>query len=921
MNQWKQKIKNTNFSKKIKWSLFKFFILAILTETICHLLLFAIIFLINYLNTKEIPNSFLDFFQKSYKYLTINILNGQWLWLFIVIEIIIIGLVLIYVVRDLYKKIKKVDKDTIETKEDDKWLINEYKNINTLKKNKSQVFFDDVYANNLKNPGWCVRASLNNKKKPKQIKFNMINNISGLILGTIGSGKTQKIIIPTLIGNSCLSQDKMASLIITDPKGELFNTTSKILFNQGYQIKVLNFRDGKKSSKWNPLHLIWVNYQFCLNAEKNIKLLEKQKNTLWDQAQNLLEINKIKSSKINVPNLLEANDFNLLIKDENYLLEPKSLIKLKNLIETIKTINLKINAYQQKTSLHLQKYQKEILLVAENIVPVNDKSTDRFWDDSARKILTAGIYAMLVDSNFNLENFNLFNLAVNLNNEDNFKNYINQLDINHPAKIAMGNWADQTKDNKTLDSIFSTLKSKINIFLNDVNLNHITKLNSFSLADLDEKPTALFLIIPDDNTIYSQLIQIFLNQQYQSLVYKAENLPDQKLKRKVLFVLEEFGNIGKIENFDKWIAVSRSRGMHWLICVQDILQVTNLYGDKAGETIINQCSLWIFLNSKSDATKQQVLKLIGNKKEGEIANQSLNPTGLEQNLSESFQEKPLLNYEDLSRMPADGALLLLDNHKPSFIKCGMAYQLFQNEPDYQKSVVFARNEIIKNINPFYLSGNKFNYGAIEDGWKNMRTKIINHFFPNEFDDEAKIRLDLIKYLFIEFNKFFQSITSKKEIEIINQQKKLIWDDLTKWSQLTLKVIWKKQKENFDQDIYQIGCDTISDFSLNNIVNLDLEKFETWINNKGNLSKPPHIKLDSYILPMNSQNNSNQVEMFAFEYQEEKIAIFEFLKIQNIVINQIYHNWTQCELLDWTEKDLTLLTELNLELNKLELKDF
>ena len=72
-----------------------------------------------------------------------------------------------------------------------------------------------------------------------------------LVLGATGSGKTQTIVNPTV---KMLMKAK-ESMIISDPKGEIYEDNYKLLKDHGYEVIVLNFRDPQKGSCWNPFHL------------------------------------------------------------------------------------------------------------------------------------------------------------------------------------------------------------------------------------------------------------------------------------------------------------------------------------------------------------------------------------------------------------------------------------------------------------------------------------------------------------------------------------------------------------------------------------------------------------------------------------------------------------------------------------------
>ncbi len=101
-----------------------------------------------------------------------------------------------------------------------------------------------------------------------------------LVIGATGSGKTQDIILPTV---HILSKHK-ESMVITDPKGEIYEKTSEMLKKKGYQILLLNFRDPQNGSAWNPLDLPYKMWKEG-NIDKAIELLDDLAlNILYDES-------------------------------------------------------------------------------------------------------------------------------------------------------------------------------------------------------------------------------------------------------------------------------------------------------------------------------------------------------------------------------------------------------------------------------------------------------------------------------------------------------------------------------------------------------------------------------------------------------------------------------------------------------------
>jgi len=91
-----------------------------------------------------------------------------------------------------------------------------------------------------------------------------------LILGTTGSGKTAFFVIPTmqLLARSSLHP----SIVVTDPKGELYQSQTKLYKSKGYNIISINLREPlKKSNCWNPCYMAYCEYQEALAQKQLIK--------------------------------------------------------------------------------------------------------------------------------------------------------------------------------------------------------------------------------------------------------------------------------------------------------------------------------------------------------------------------------------------------------------------------------------------------------------------------------------------------------------------------------------------------------------------------------------------------------------------------------------------------------------------------
>ena len=90
-----------------------------------------------------------------------------------------------------------------------------------------------------------------------------------IVIGSTGTGKTQCVILPLVK----ILAKKGESMIVTDPKGEIYRESAGLLKEKGYQIIVLNFRDPQRGNTWNPLNLPYKFYKNG-NTDKALELVD-----------------------------------------------------------------------------------------------------------------------------------------------------------------------------------------------------------------------------------------------------------------------------------------------------------------------------------------------------------------------------------------------------------------------------------------------------------------------------------------------------------------------------------------------------------------------------------------------------------------------------------------------------------------------
>ena len=86
-----------------------------------------------------------------------------------------------------------------------------------------------------------------------------------LVIGTTGSGKTQGYIFPSILSIA----DSDASMVINDPKGELYQKSCEYLKSKGYHVFVMDYFEPLAGSCFNQLYSVEKEYELALDHKYN----------------------------------------------------------------------------------------------------------------------------------------------------------------------------------------------------------------------------------------------------------------------------------------------------------------------------------------------------------------------------------------------------------------------------------------------------------------------------------------------------------------------------------------------------------------------------------------------------------------------------------------------------------------------------
>jgi type IV secretion system protein VirD4 len=217
---------------------------------------------------------------------------------------------------------------------------------------------------------------------------------------------------------------------------------------------------------------------------------------------------------------------------------------------------------------------------------------------------------------------------------------------------------------KTMQSILISCSARLSAF--DVEgVVKITSRDEMELDKIGDRLTAMFIIIDDMKTTYNFLVAILYSQMFELLCEKAYKLPGKRLKHHVRCLLDEFGNIGQIHNFEKVISVIRSRGISACVIVQALSQIKAIYKDTGADTVISNCDSILFLGSSEMPTLEWMSKMLG-KETIDMQSTSVSKGTTQGSYSRNQQKhgKELMSVDELRLLDGDKCVLLIRGVKP-----------------------------------------------------------------------------------------------------------------------------------------------------------------------------------------------------------------------------------------------------------------
>ena len=498
------------------------------------------------------------------------------------------------------------------------------------------------------------------KNKP----LKMDETLSALLLAPAGTGKTQGVVVPTILGCDNVS------MIINDPKPELDRDTSAYRATIG-PVFIMNWAARDEPEKgiyypaWNPLSP----ENLPDNAEERSTYIQVIVNSIIEEnAKDPHWSNTARAALTGFINFIvskveraKANDyFYHRLKTGTFDSQDATV-----LMDYYMTMTSDPNAYAAMSLL--QRGQLNI----NNYVHVGTwGGLPNEWHGGEASIpmfLAWYVEGQIKVANEIEERKRQGDQMVMM--ADPMKDFLNDAinearlySYDSDAVSALINLAN-TPD-KERGSVISTMNAGLNIFRHPA-VNKHTRHSDIHFGDMrgmidptdgKMKPVTIYLSMNvADAPAFSPITSMFIELLSKFLIAnKPENINHgQKLgPYPALFVLDEMPTMNKLEAIIQGPAVGRGQKVSYLIVGQDISQIAEKYGDKAADTIIANTAAKVILRVNDPATAERFTHMIGKKK---TKKKEKGPDGKE---IEVDKEEDLFSPMDLMTLPKGKQLVL-----------------------------------------------------------------------------------------------------------------------------------------------------------------------------------------------------------------------------------------------------------------------
>lgn len=468
--------------------------------------------------------------------------------------------------------------------------------------------------------GQPIGLSLNNK---------LVNrSANALVIGGTGTGKTFKYVKPNLLQENC-------SIVVTDPSGDIFRSFAPYLIRKGYNVQLFNISDPTVSCHYNPLAHVY-------DIDGNIS--EREVQVLADLY--LKNAKRGKEAGSSDP-FWEKAELQLILALMYYVLENDEFSREDKCFTTVYHLATRLNDGEQGQAPRpgvrpleeeLQEWYARCEAAGKRIHAKD--YFDGFFTSSGntrRSILISAVVDLQIFAVSEIARVTRTNVVykdanINIDRIANQQSYlflsIPQAHEAYNFLVAMlysqlysrlyqlgergirGKWHigyrvgtpifDPFDSEELAKEFYETITKEDNIlerdYLNGMKIYHLMWHGKSFKTSFERKP-----------------LEDCIDNLKEMVIWSGEEVAggDPALPTQVLFLLDEFANIGEIPNFRRILSTSRKYRIGSHVIIQNIGQLKGMYKESQHENVLANVDTTVFLGSIMQEDKEYIQKMLG----------------------------------------------------------------------------------------------------------------------------------------------------------------------------------------------------------------------------------------------------------------------------------------------------------------------
>jgi type IV secretion system protein VirD4 len=287
-----------------------------------------------------------------------------------------------------------------------------------------------------------------------------------------------------------------------------------------------------------------------------------------------------------------------------------------------------------------------------------------FWQNESRSLIV-GVMLYLIADDSKIKSFG--EVVRTLRSDDVVYNLAVVLDTMgrdiHPVAY-MNIAAFLQKADKERSGVISTANSSLELWANPL-IDATTAKSDFDVRTFKRVPTTVYVgLTPDNIKRLQPLMKIFYQQTAAALSAK---MPTKEDKYGVMYVMDEFPTLGKMDQFQTGIAYFRGYKVRLFLIIQDTEQLKGIYEESGMNSFLSNSTYRVTFAANNVETANLISQLIGNKTVRQESQNKprffdLNPASRSLHVSET--QRALLLPQEVINLPRDEQILLIEASPP-----------------------------------------------------------------------------------------------------------------------------------------------------------------------------------------------------------------------------------------------------------------